>query len=54
MKHTVSEMIDYRKAGLTWVEIGLLVELPATEVREKVTDYLHEEVYGEHQSTKAV
>lgn len=54
MRHTVSEMIDYRKAGLTWVEIGLLVDLPATEVREKVTDYLHKEVYGESKNTKAV
>jgi hypothetical protein len=46
MKLNISEAIDYRKAGLTWVEIGRIYQQSATKVRVAVINYLQLEQYG--------
>lgn len=46
MKLNISEAIDMRKAGLTWVEIGRIYQQSATKIRVAVLQYLQLEQYG--------
>lgn len=45
MKHTVHEMFDMRKAGLSWVEIQSITGVHAKKVRQAVENIVFNELY---------
>lgn len=45
MSWNIHEMIEMRKAGFEWTELAEVTGLTAIQCKDKVVNYIHNEIY---------